>query len=44
MGLLYHRPIRYMVLHSFTICINAFYGVVKTVGRIFMLPEDGTCC
>jgi hypothetical protein len=38
MGLLYHRPIRYMVLQSFQICINAFiFDVVKTVGRIVML-------
>jgi hypothetical protein len=33
MGLLYHRPIRYMVLQSFKICANAFiFDVVKTVG------------
>jgi hypothetical protein len=24
MGLLYHRPIRYVVLQSFKICVNAF--------------------
>jgi hypothetical protein len=24
MGLLYHRPIRYIVLHSFKICLNVF--------------------
>jgi hypothetical protein len=25
MGLLYHRPIRYMVLHSFKIGVNALF-------------------
>jgi hypothetical protein len=24
MGLLYHRPIRYIVLHSFKFCLNIF--------------------
>jgi hypothetical protein len=37
MGLLYHRPIHYMVLQSFKIGVNAFiFDVVKTVGRIVM--------
>jgi hypothetical protein len=37
MGLLYHRPIHYMVLQSFKICVNAFiFDVVKTVGRIML--------
>jgi hypothetical protein len=37
MGLLYQRPIRYMVLQTFKICVNAFiFDVVKTVGRIVM--------
>jgi hypothetical protein len=37
MGLLYHRPIRYMVLQSFKICVNAFvFDVVKTVSIIVM--------
>jgi hypothetical protein len=37
MGLLYHRPIRYMVLQSFKICVNSFiFDVVKTVCRIVM--------
>jgi hypothetical protein len=37
MGLLYQRLIRYMVLHSFKICVNAFiFDVVETVGRIVM--------
>jgi hypothetical protein len=35
MELLYHRPIRYIVLHSSKICLNAFiFDVVKTVGCI----------
>jgi hypothetical protein len=37
MGLLYNRPIRYVVLQSFKICVNAFISdVVKTVGRMVM--------
>jgi hypothetical protein len=36
MGLLYHRPIRYMILHSFKMCKCFYFGVVKTVGRILM--------
>jgi hypothetical protein len=36
MGLLYHRPIRYMVLHSLKMCKCFYFGVVKTVGRILM--------
>jgi hypothetical protein len=37
MGLLCHRPIRYMVLQSFKICVNAFiFDMVKIVGRIVM--------
>jgi hypothetical protein len=37
MGLLYHDSSRYIVLHSFKICINVFiFDVVKTVGRIVM--------
>jgi hypothetical protein len=36
MGLLYHRPIRYMVLHSFKMCKCFYFGVMKSVGRILM--------
>jgi hypothetical protein len=37
MGLLYNRPIRYMVLQAFKFCVNAFISdVVKTVGRMVM--------
>jgi hypothetical protein len=38
MGLLYHRPIRYMVSQTFKICVNVFIlNVVKTVGRMMFL-------
>jgi hypothetical protein len=37
MGLLYNRPICYMVLQSFKIFVNAFISdAVKTVGRMVM--------
>jgi hypothetical protein len=37
MGLLFNRHIRYMVLQSFKICVNAFISdVVETVGRMAM--------
>jgi hypothetical protein len=37
MGLLYHRPIRFMILQSFKICVNDFiFDVAKTDGRIVM--------
>jgi hypothetical protein len=37
MGLLYNRPIRYMISQSFKIYVNAFISdVVKIVGRMTM--------
>jgi hypothetical protein len=34
MGLLWHRPIRYIIQHSFKIVLMLYYGVVKIVDRI----------